>query len=109
VTQGTGASASFVALDTTTQGNWKAQYGSDGYLIVGDATALPADTQLAAAGQAAYTWASATSDPRALERAGGGRTMSAWYGGTFTIDVTVGGTQPRQVALYSADFDPWGR
>ncbi len=40
---------------------------------------------------------------------GSDRVMAAWYGNTFTIDVNVTGSQPRQIAVYSADYDNWGR
>src|SRR5262249_53206947 len=40
------ATATFVQADTTTQGNWKAGYGADGYSLAGDAGRLPAYAQL---------------------------------------------------------------
>ena len=36
-----GPTASFIAQDTTTQGNWIRTYGSQGYDVIGDAASLP--------------------------------------------------------------------
>ena len=33
--------ATFVALDTVTQGNWKSVYGANGYNVINDAAAYP--------------------------------------------------------------------
>ena len=103
------ASAVFLKSDVTTQGTWRGLYGSRGHAIAGDGTSLPPEASLAVLGQDTYTWATSTSDLRALQRDTTGRVMSAWYGGDFTIDVTITGTQPRQIAIYGVDFDPWGR
>ena len=42
------------------------------------------------------------------QRAASDRVMAAWYGNSFTIDVNVTGRQPRQIAVYSADYDGGG-
>jgi hypothetical protein len=59
------AAAAFVGTDTATQGNWRGNYGVDGYSLAPASTALPAYAQLAVDGPA-YTWAASTSDPRGL-------------------------------------------
>ena len=103
------ASAAFQTTDGVTQGTWKGTYGAEGYAIAADATSLPADTQLGVTGQSSWTWAASTTDGRAMQRAAGDRVMAAWYGNSFTIDVNVTGSQPRQLAVYSADYDGGGR
>jgi Bacterial Ig domain/Matrixin len=108
-TSGSGGTVGFVKTDGTTQGTWKGTYGSEGYAIASDSTSLPSDVQLAVSGQSLWTWAASTSDVRALQRAGTDRVMAAWYGSAFSIDLNVGGTQPRQIAIYSADYDNSGR
>ena len=35
--------------------------------------------------------------------------MAAWYGSALSLDLTVGGTQGRQIAVYAADYDNGGR
>src|SRR5205807_7661335 len=38
---GTTGTATFAALDTTTEGNWKGVYGADGYNVINDTVAYP--------------------------------------------------------------------
>jgi YD repeat-containing protein len=57
--------ASFVKMDTTTQGNWHGVYGADGYNVIGDQASNPSYVTPVASGQSLYTWASSTSDPDA--------------------------------------------
>jgi glucose/arabinose dehydrogenase len=105
-----GTSAAFVGMDGATQGNWRGVYGSDGSAVIGDVTSYPAYVQVAPAGQVAWTWQSATTDVRALQRASGTtRVAAAWFGGTFSVDVNFTDGQPHQVALYSVDWDNLGR
>jgi subtilisin family serine protease len=107
---GGGNSAVFVSTDTSTQGNWIGAHGPDGYSLVSDATSLPAYATASSTGSQ-FTWASSTSDVRALLRAGGasGRVAATWYSGTsFDLDANVGAT-PHQVALYMVDWDNTNR
>jgi hypothetical protein len=98
--------ATFVARDTTTQGNWQGTYGRDGYALAGDGVSLPAGVTMALGNQLEWVWATGTFDPRALQRTlGAGRIAATWYGQTFTVEVGVGST-PRRVSLYALDWDP---
>ena len=100
-----GAAARFVARDTTTRGTWKGVYGRDGYVVVGDATSLPAGVTITPAGHQTWSWASTTNDVRGLERVtAAGRLAATWYGQTYTVDVAAGST-PRRIALYVVDWD----
>ena len=68
-------SASFVRQDTTTQGNWIGTYGSQGYDVIGNAASLPSYATVTPTGTLdRHTWAASTTDPRALEDAGGSGT-----------------------------------
>src|SRR4029079_19289999 len=104
-------SATFVRTDTTTQGTWKGVLGAQGYSMAGDATSLPAYAQVTMNGQASYTWASSTTDPRALQRAvTAGRLAGTFYAFTsFTIDVQITDGLQHQIALYNLDWDGSGR
>ena len=104
---GTGATAAFVGTDTTTQGSWVGVYGSGGYMLANDATAMPSYAQVALAGQANFTWVASTTDPRAVQRpAGTDRIAATWYTGTsFTIDVNITDGALHQVALYNLDWN----
>ncbi len=106
----TGAtSASFVGVDTTTQGNWKGTYGSSGYTIAADGTSLPSYATLAHQGSAVYTWETSPTSARALQRAGAGRIASTWYGSTITLDVALTDGAVHDVSVYFVDFDFGGR
>jgi all-beta uncharacterized protein len=56
-----------------------------------------------------YTWEASSSDPRAPERSLSGRVMAAWYGSVFSVNINITDSQPHQVAIYVADYDPWNR
>ncbi|MBV9745880.1 MAG: hypothetical protein JO099_19120 [Acidobacteriia bacterium] len=105
------ASAQFLGADTSTQGTWKGVYGSDGFEIANDSTNLPAYASVAFAGQATWTWASSTSDVRALQQgAGSSRIASCWYSGTsFTVDINLTDGQSHVLAMYMVDWDIAGR
>jgi hypothetical protein len=104
-------SASFAPPDTTTQGTWQGSYGADGYNILGDSSSYPAYAQVTASGQSSYTWASSTSDNRALQRAStGGRIASCWYSfNSITLSVNLTDSRAHKLSLYVLDWDVLGR
>ncbi len=98
--------ATLVGTDTTTQGNWFLSYGLDGYAIHADGVSIPPYAQFSVTGASSVTWASSTTDVRALRRASPpGRFAAAWTGGTigFAINFTDG--QAHDVAFYALDWD----
>lgn len=98
----------FVKADSTTQGNWKSVYGSEGSLVIGDGPKLPAYAAVTPLGNAAYTWLPLTADKRGLQVAAG-RTASCWYSATsFMVDINLSDGKAHQVAAYFADWDGWG-
>ena len=108
VTVGGGPSALYLRTDTTTQGNWQPDiYGGDGYAVVNDSTSYPSYAQVTPTGQLSFTWASSTSDVRALQRASGsGRIAAAWYNNTsFDITINLTDGQAHEVAFYMVDWD----
>jgi hypothetical protein len=109
-TPGGGTSAAFIGTDATTQGSWRGVYGADGYHVINDTVSYPAYATVTPSGQAAWTWASSTSDGRALQKAAGAdRIAATWYGGVFSIDVNVTDGGTHQVAVYAVDWDGGGR
>jgi hypothetical protein len=84
----TGAVATFVSSDTSTEGSWHGIYGADGYSVANDSQSLPAYVSFAVQNQLNYTWASTTTDPRALQTGSNtGRIASTWYSGSsFDFD-----------------------
>jgi hypothetical protein len=103
----TSTSATFVKLDTTTQGTWKGVYGREGYNLVGDLSNVPSYAQIAPRSYTAWTWSGTTTETRALQRASsGGRIAACWYSDTsFSIDVNFTDGQTHQLALYALDWD----
>jgi subtilisin family serine protease len=108
VTAPGGPSALYLRTDTTTQGNWLPDiYGGDGYAVVNDSTSYPSFAQVTPTGQLGFTWASSTSDVRALQRASGsGRIAAAWYNNnSFDITINLTDGQAHEVAFYVVDWD----
>ncbi len=103
--------ATFVAADTNTQGSWHGIYGADGYSVAAESQSIPPYATFALQNQSNYTWASSTTDPRALQTGSGtGRIAATWYlSGTFTIDVNLTDGNSHRFALYAVDFDTSAR
>ncbi len=100
------ASATFVQLDTTTQGNWKNTYGADGHNTVTESVSYPSYAQVSATGQLSYTWATSTSDSRGLQKVSvNDRLAAAWYQNIFTINVNLTDAGTHRVALYCLDWN----
>jgi hypothetical protein len=107
-----GAVATFVKIDTTTQGNWRASYGADGYSFTPQSQSLPAYAAFSVSNQQNWTWESSTTDPRALQNATNSVGVAAtWYNNTstFTLDVNSTDGNSHQVALYAVDWDSRSR
>jgi hypothetical protein len=102
-----GTTATFIAQDKTTQGTWIGTYGSQGYDVIGGASSLPSYATITPSGQNANTWASGTTDPRALQNPGGsGRIAACWYAPhSFTVDVDLTDGQAHNLELYFIDWD----
>jgi putative glycosyl hydrolase-like family 15 (GHL15) protein/IPT/TIG domain-containing protein len=104
----TANTATFYNLDTATQGNWKGVYGRDGYNIINDTVAYPAYVTVAPSGNASWTWASSTTDVRALNQASSStdRVAATWYSSSsFVIDLSFTDAAVHQVAVYCLDWD----
>ncbi len=105
------ATSSLVANDPVTQGNWIGAYGGQGYDIEGSTASLPSYATARFSGATAYTWASSTTAPRALQNPGGsGRSATCWYSSTsFTISVDLTDGQQHDLAIYALDWSNSGR
>jgi parallel beta-helix repeat protein len=100
-------SATFVSLDTTTQGSWASKYGQDGYSVAGSATSHPGYGTVTFANHSSWTWANPTTELRALTKPGSTERIAAcWYNGSaFNIRVNITDANPHRVALYLLDWD----
>jgi subtilase family serine protease len=103
--------AEFVKEDTTTEGNWIGTYGSQGYDVIDDASSLPGYATVTPSGESNYVWAPSTTDPRALQTAGGSSRIAAtwWTTTSFTVDVNLTDGQTHDLELYFLDCDKQGR
>ena len=110
---GGGTSATFVRVDTTTQGNWRGTYGANGYNIAAETPSYPSFVQVLSSPAPAETWVwdSAPSDSRAPQRPSGiGRIASCWYTvSSFAHDLNFIDGLSHQVALYVLDWDASSR
>jgi len=106
----TGNNASFVNIDTTTQGNWENLYGSDGYNVIQDSTLYPSYVSVAAGGTP-YTWATQTSDVRGLQRISTSGRIAANVNSasSFTVDLNFTDGAAHKVAFYFLDWDSGNR
>jgi len=106
-------SASFVAADTATLGNWKGTYGADGEIIANDSNVQPAYGSASFTQGTAFTWvASLTDDARPLLKAASqtDHIASTYYDASVvTLDVHFTDASTHRVALYLLDFDTSGR
>ncbi len=106
-----GPPAAFIEQDATTQGTWINTYGAQGDDIEGQTAALPSSATVSFSGASGWTWASSTTDVRALQNPGGsGRSATAWYSSTgFTINLDLTDGQVHDLELYAVDWDNQGR
>jgi hypothetical protein len=109
---GAPASATFLGLDTATQGSWKGVYGADGFDVIANAVSAPSYATVVPRWKGDYTFAGSTSDPRALQKAESStdRVAACWFSGSaFEIEVNLADGQEHQVALYLLDWNRVGR
>jgi len=101
-------SAIFVGKNTATQGNWAGVYSVDGHNIINHSVNYPGYATVIANGVTDYTWASSTSDVRALRKKGAttDRIAACWYSiGSITVDLNLTDGLSHRVALYCLDWD----
>jgi len=106
------AGAELVSTDTTTQGNWKGNYGVDGFGIADDPSAnnptLPSYASFYVYEGDSYTWSYNTSLAPALEVTAAGSTKrmaAAWFWPTsFKIDLAMKDGKSHQYSLYFLDW-----
>ena len=108
------ASPTQFGLDTSAQGAWTGKYGTEGYLIANGPSSMPAYAVVSFAGETRFTWATQTTDPRALQNdLGSSIGMASAYtqdpSKSFAINVKFNDGKIHQVALYLLDWDTFTR
>jgi len=107
-------SASFIKEDTTTQGTWKENYGSDGYKIAGDTQSLPSYVTMNLGSAIEEVKSSSVTDIRAIQTGSSNTRIAAdWCASSapnkITIDMNITDGQAHQVSVYLLDWLSAGR
>jgi len=103
------ANATFVTADTTTHGNWKDAYGSEGYNVIGDPSTphYPDNVTVTPGSHTSGVWTSSTLASNCLERpssSSSDRVAGVWYQTSWSINLSVQDTNPHKLALYLLDY-----
>ena len=104
------ATASFVGMDSTTQGNWKNTYNYPNVTIIG-AGAINASVTPIPSGENLYIWTTSTTAVQALENLSStGRVAGRWSAPTdFFVDIDFTDQAVHQVAIYCLDWNGQSR
>src|SRR5579883_3193636 len=116
-------SVTFLGMDTTTRGNWKGVYGSDGYVLSDYALAVPSYSQFNAVNvnqRLLDTWSCSpdpgfTCDPRELQKQPYAYSplerVEGYYYSRMSDDFQLSTTdgQTHRIALYFCDYEFYGR
>jgi len=97
----------FLMADSSTRGNWKGTYGSgtNGYVLLGQATNLPSGTAVEFGGGSYFTLNASTPAASALERVGNtsptNRFLGCYFSATnFTVNLKLPSGITNTLALY---------
>jgi hypothetical protein len=106
-----GNSATFVAVDRATQGNWKGAYGGDGLHIPQVGGTFPSYATVSFSGSQNWVWNYNSTDIAAVQKiTGSDRVATCWYAASsYSIDINIPDGSTRRVALYCLDWDVAGR
>jgi uncharacterized protein YjdB len=115
-------SATLVAIDTTTQGNWNGVYGTDGQFMAGvPSPVIPYYAAITIQNETTNLWFSPNvappagepaNDPRALEEPGSssGRILATWESqSSFSFDLNLTDGNSHEISFYALDWDYRGR
>jgi subtilase family serine protease len=99
-------SATYVRTDSTTLGNWKGVYGTQGEYIAGDSLTDPSFATLTSNGYV-YTWATSSTSTQNLQRDNSsGRIGSMLYApGQLQVGVDLTDGKTHQIAFYIPDWN----
>lgn len=101
-------SATYVRTDSTTLGNWKGAYGSQGEYVAGDSYTAPSYASITSNGYT-YVWNSSSTSGQDLQRAAStGRIGSMLYASRqLQVGVNVTDGHTHQVAFYIPAWNTW--
>lgn len=101
----------FIGADSSTGGNWKGKYGTQGYNIIHDAVRYPSGANVVVGGNSAWRWDGAPAQTRALLRASStARIAACWYNGSsFAARLSFNDALTHRLTMYFLDWDNLGR
>jgi hypothetical protein len=106
------STAFFQGTNATIQGAWQSHYGTAGYSIANGPSSAPTVASLNVVGDFPYTWATQTSDPRALQidpqgTIGIASAYTQYQSTSFQINIYSPSTPfaPERLSLYLLDWD----
>jgi hypothetical protein len=109
---GGGATAAYIGSDTTTKGNWKGVFGSEGYGVFSDVSSYPAYVRVTPLNKSDWIWQYSTTDTRALQKVNStsDRLAACWYSASgYSIDLAFTDGLKHRTSLYLLDWDSAGR
>jgi hypothetical protein len=98
----------FVGTDAQTQGNWRPNYGTNGWMIANGTASMPGFAEITMGPSELYTWSDTTTDLRGLNRYSrvAGRLATCWYAPeTLSVSTIFYTNRLQQVALYFLDWE----
>jgi hypothetical protein len=108
--------ARFLRRDTTTKGNWRSVYGTEGFILLNhqgtgqDVKNLPPYLSSYNHTGAHYVWNKSTADPRALMNLSGTRVAATAYSNTiFNLTLSARDLSSHLLALYFVDWNTTAR
>ena len=106
------ATATYIATDTTSKGNWIGRYGTEGYNVIQYSQHYPNNATVNVSGASDWGWTASTTDSRALQKEANpsDRWLGCYYSGSsFTLDLALTDGNAHHVAFYVVDWDPLSR
>ena len=106
------ASAMFLGQKThAPPGDWRGQFGVEGFQVVGDTGSFPAVTSLQLQQGFEYVWQNPATADTALQKSQGTERVAACWAAadTLSLDLSLAGGQPQQLTLYLLDWDTANR
>ncbi|HVK24026.1 MAG TPA: ThuA domain-containing protein [Actinokineospora sp.] len=98
----------FLTSHPAAGGTWTGSYGQSGHAIPSVGTSLPSGVSVTTSAQA-HTWAASTTDARALEKPGGGRSATTWFGPQVSAAISIPAGSRYAVSAYFVDWDSTAR
>ncbi len=102
------SAAAYVGVDRSTLGEWRTNYGTDGYMVLGDGSIYPTNLVVSSTGKSWVLWESPSANTSSLRKTvkTHERIAGAWYAPeSFTVKLAFDDSAIHRVAFYCFDFE----